>query len=158
MYMLIKKLLIILSAKTKYLIMKFILKIIVLGVVISLLFITPVSEPIVGDLHPMIRIICNISLFILGWEALKSAGKEACHYMTNKETDYQPLKQNQMKKSLLLLLPIAIIIGIISTFYNAYITFIGHRSKWDIVEFILVFVITIFFILLHWQLSKPIED
>ena len=68
--------------------MKFIFKIIVLGIVISLLFIAPISEPIMGSLHPITKIICKILLLILGYGIDKSACKEALHYMENKETDY----------------------------------------------------------------------
>jgi nucleoside recognition membrane protein YjiH len=69
--------------------MKYILKIILLGVVISLLFIAPISEqPIMQNLHPVLRIVCNILLIIIGCITLISAGKEALHYMKNQETDY----------------------------------------------------------------------
>lgn len=63
-------------------------KIIVLGAIISLLFIAPISDHVMGDLHPTTRVICDILLLILGWVTLKSAAKEALHYMENRETDY----------------------------------------------------------------------
>jgi len=59
-----------------------------------------------------------------------------------------------MKKLLLLLLPVAVFVGIISTAYSAYETFIGKGSKWNVVEFIILFILTIGFLVAYIQVKN----
>ena len=59
-----------------------------------------------------------------------------------------------MKKLFLLLLPIAVFFGIISTAYSAYETFIGNGPKWNVVEFIILFILTIGFLVAYLQVKN----